>query len=207
MEVDSNGTIWMFGGFSGFLNAVWNYDPKTDLYRWVAGSVDYPDSSYMVISEFGVPNATAFPGYTADSASAIDHEDNIWIYGNGPGIGNMFWRFNTTSYEFTNFLAVDTDLPVYVDVGVPSAGNYPGALQSANLIVDSHNNLWLVGGWRQFPLNSVWHFNTTSLMWTFVWGQANEEVEIDFENMIWNGRFRASATIDDEDRIWILSIN
>ncbi len=137
------------------------------------------------------------------TASAIDHNDDIWIYGSEDGITNMFWRFNTTSFEFTNFIYNDTLLPVYGEVGVPASGNTPGELEGASLTVDSQNNLWLFGGYRSGTVNSVWHFNTTSLMWTFVGGDALNPVKIDFANKTWNGRWMAASTIDEEDRIWI----
>ncbi len=52
-------------------------------------------------------------------------------------------------------------------------------------------------------ISGVWHFNTTSWMWTFVGGNATSAVKINFATKTWNGRWLPASIIDKEDRIWI----
>ncbi len=204
IQVDSKGLVWIIGGYGNYwINQVWNYDPKTDLYRWVSGISDY-QNNYLVKGEVGVQDPNAFIGGVTWAASAIDRNDNIWIYGNDDAPKNLFWLFNTTSLQFTYLTANDSiKEAVSVGKGIPSIENYPGSLSGAAMVVDSKNDLWVLGGFYSITFNSVWHFNTTSMMWTWMWGELNTLKTIDFANNYWNGRWAAGADIDSNDRVWI----
>lgn len=192
------------GGFSSnnLKSAIWNYDPKTDLYRWVAGRVNDTQSIHLEYGEFGAQDPDAFFGLPLLASSVIDHNDNIWIYGNYYAPQNLFWMFNTTSYQFTYLGFDNVSNPITGEKGTPAPNNYPGRFNGAAMLVDSQNNLWLVGSAWFRTYNHVWHFNTTSLQWTWMWGDFDNG-PADFTNKIWNGRWMPSATIDNDDRIWI----
>jgi hypothetical protein len=185
-------------GSSYYMNAVWNYDPKTDLYRWVAGRVDSPNENYVVLGDFGVQDPNATIGSAIYAGSAIDHNDNIWIYGNGDQPSNLFCMFNTTSYQFTYLGFESVTTPVVGEKGIHSPDNYPGERNGASVLVDSQNNLWMLGGTRP----GLWHFNTTSLEWALMWGNTSNSMPTDFENKYWGLRVLAPSTIDEDDRIW-----
>jgi hypothetical protein len=186
-------------------NAVWNYDPETDLYRWAAGKVDEPSNNFLARGDFGIPSPDVFPGGAVSwSATTIDHNDNIWIYGADYSPQYEFWRLNTTSLEFTYFgMNNNVRAAVGGDKGVPSTTTYPGHVEAGALFVDSQNNLWLFGGFYNNTTNTVWHFNTTSYMWTWVWGEVNTFVNPDFSTNYWNGRYSAGGFIDNNDRVWL----
>lgn len=218
VEIDSKGLIWVISGFSDvyYLHTVWNYDPKNDRYRWVAGDVDNQLDDLIVYGDFGIPSASAFPGGAlCQTAHTIDKNDNIWFYGSCYDPRLDFWMFNTTSFEFTfygNYDASDntTDPSIpqgFSDKGVPCPSCYPGSNQGALLAVDSMNNLWLVGGYGQVEasLSSVYRFNTTSLMWSWEWGAINLGMESVFEgeNKYFGGRWAPGGFIDADDRIWV----
>ncbi len=88
---------------------------------------------------------------------------------------------------------------------MPDPTNYPGYVEGAVLALDSKKNLWLVGGlgYSSTSLSSIWHFNTTSLMWTWMWGAIDTAESSDFNNGYFGGRWGAGGFIDAEDRIWI----
>jgi hypothetical protein len=180
-ELDSKGIFWLISGYDDvyWKNAVWNYDPETDLYRWAAGKVDEPSNNFLARGDFGIPSPDVFPGGAVSwSATTIDHNDNIWIYGADYSPQYEFWRLNTTSLEFTYFgMNNNVRAAVGGDKGVPSTTTYPGHVEAGALFVDSQNNLWLFGGFYNNTTNTVWHFNTTSYMWTWVWGEVNTFVQ------------------------------
>lgn len=207
MELDSKGIFWLVGGFDDtyWRNAVWNYDPKTDLYRWVAGKVDDPNNNYLALGDFGIPSPDVFPGGALSlTATTTDHNDNIWIYGSSYQPQYEFWRLNTTSVEFTYF-GKNNQVAKAVggDKGVPSMDTYPGHVDGGSMFVDSQNNLWLFHGYYAKTFNTVWHFNTTSYMWTWVWGEVSTAVAPDFSNNYWSGRYAAGGFIDSDDRVWL----
>jgi hypothetical protein len=208
--MDSKGTMWIFGGSrdgqlqeNSYLNALWNYDPIQDKYRWVAGNATV-GSQFSNFGEMGVPGNDVFPGYNGYSSHAIDYNDNIWIYGSENE--NRFWMFNTTSLQFT-WIGGDesNESPIYGDLGVASANYWPGRLEGACMVVDSKNNLWLLGGYRDaFARNAVWHYNTTSHMWSLQHGDPLSSWQMtEYENNFWPGRRTPGCTIDEEDRVWL----
>ena len=80
-----------------YLMTVWNYDPKLDLYRWVAGTSN--STTYLRNpGEFRVPSKNNYPGAVEYVQAAIDHNDNIWFTTTVDCC--ELWMFNTTSYLF-----------------------------------------------------------------------------------------------------------
>jgi hypothetical protein len=203
--------MWIFGGGNGQeipSHALWNYDPIEDKYRWVAGNASTSKEQYSFAGEKGVPGDDVFPGYIDFSAHAIDHNDNIWSYGCGSSASNKntFWMFNTTSLQFTWIGGDESNFsPIYGELGAASAEYWPGYLEGACMVVDSKNNLWLIGGVDGGGAREgVWHYNTTFRMWSLQHGDPTSEDEYpDFENNYWPGRWMAGCTIDEEDRVWL----
>ncbi len=186
------------------LNAMWNYDLNLDQYRWVAGQ-NTTDSQYFHLGKMGVPADDVFPGQRYYAAHAIDKNDNIWIYGNGDGRDNSLWMFNTTSLQFTYVggNASNTNA-IFGDLGVASAQYWPGRLQGACMVVDSKNNLWMFGGYYNRAFSGVWHYNTTSHMWSLQHGDPTSAVQDpDYANLFWPGRWSPGCTIDTDDRVWL----
>jgi hypothetical protein len=204
-HADSKGLLWIFGGYNNDDNptAMWNYNPSTNEYRWVAGSNDTSATSQN-LGEMGVPSPDVYPGESYWHSSTIDSNDNIWIYGNSNGDGNTFFMFNTSSLEFTWVGGNESNVDHQTgEQGIPSPDVWPGELEGACLKADSKGNLWLYGGYDSFTVNRVWHYNVTSRLWTFIIGNSTAQTSIDYENPQWNGRWDAACTIDTDDRVWI----
>lgn len=203
--------MWIIGGApdnkeQDFLNAVWNYDPVNDQYRWVAGNATV-GSQYVKFGEMGVPGPDVFPGFLDFSSHAIDLNDNIWIYGGETADYNYntMWMFNTSSLQFTWIGGDETNLiSVAGDLGQSSPKYWPGSLEGACMVFDSKNNLWMFGGYRDWCRNGVWQYNTKSRHWSLQSGDlANSNQYPNFETNFWPGRWSAGCTIDDEDRVWV----
>jgi hypothetical protein len=207
-HMDSKGLMWILGGFNkkNILNALWNYDPVEDKYRWVAGNAT-ADSQYYNLGEKGVPGDDVFPGFLDFSAHAIDNNDNIWIYGSETAPNqNTFWMFNTTSLQFTWIGGDEANLAaIHGELGTASPDYWPGYLDGACMVVDSENNLWLISGYNgERSVNGVWHYNTTSRMWSLQHGDpSSTEQYPNFDTNFWPGRWAAGCTIDEEDRVWL----
>ena len=125
---DSNGVFWMFGGHGydsqptlSYLNDLWKYDPKTNLWTWVSGSdkvpctlvtsgnfyaCDHPPSVFGIL---GVPDAANVPGGRFAPAAWTDAADNLWLMGGSNpdltgqagGGTNDLWFFNPKTTMWT----------------------------------------------------------------------------------------------------------
>lgn len=211
LVMDSNKTLWiMFGSRTSragtYLMTVWNYDPKLDLYRWVAGTSN--STTYLRNpGELRVPSKDNYPGAVEYVQAAIDHNDNIWFTTTVDCC--ELWMFNTTSYLFTrmNGLYNETSKPSYGSTpGQPGDDVFPGYIEGACFVTDSQNDLWLVSGWNtnSIATSSVWHFNATSLRWTFKYGNMTQSVATEWgANPVFGGRWSPGCDIDENDQVWL----
>lgn len=201
VHFDSKGIIWIVGGSYGegaFLNAGWNYNLDSDQYRWVAGQAQ-STSRYQNLGTKGIAGPDVFPGYLGDaSTSVIDSKDQIWIYAE-----NSLFRWNTTNGYFT-FLGGDPSSVLAPSVpgtpGEPSPDVWPGGIDSACMVLDSHDNFWLIGGMvssngKNFVSNTVWHYNTTSGYWTFVYGNTTGSVDNNFAEIFLAAELNSRAKL------------
>ena len=81
---DSNGTLWLFGGYGygssgleGTLNDLWKYSGSK--WTWVSGSKSV--SHKGVYGTKGVASSTNVPGTRYGSVLWMDTKDNLWVYG------------------------------------------------------------------------------------------------------------------------------
>jgi hypothetical protein len=79
-----------------YINGVFNYDPKTDQYKWVNGN-SFTDIRNM--GELGIPSDN-HTGNVVNSLSRIDQNDNIWFLPSGR---LELWMFNTTRGSLPSF--------------------------------------------------------------------------------------------------------
>jgi hypothetical protein len=200
VHFDSKGILWIFGGSTDFmysyLNAGWNYDLAADKYRWVVGSDQESSQLPQFLGTMGVESPDVFPGLIEAQASVIDSKDQIWIYASH----NLF-RWNTTSGNFAwigGKMIADTGTP-----GQPSADVWPGVNYNPCTVLDSQDNIWLVGGFTEKSLNTVWQYNTTSGYWTFVYGSPETFVENNYTENVFGSRTQFACEIDENDLIWV----
>jgi hypothetical protein len=195
--IDSSGNFWLFGGFGfdsigalGYLNDLWEFNPSTKQWTWVAGS-DTEGSSQSalyhgqpgVYGTLAVPADGNVPGGRALANSWTDNAGNLWLFG-GEGYDstgwrfadlNELWKFNPSTKEWTwmggSSTAPSTDggqPGIYGTLGTSAPGNVPGARTNASSLTDTSGNLWLFGGAgfdstdAKGPLNDLWEYQPSA---------------------------------------------
>ena len=102
--MDSKKTLWIMFGQVVTTDStydaitVWNYNPNTDLYRWLSG----PGNATTQLrnpGQLGVPSPDNHPSSILEPTATIDHNDNTWFMSSY--VCCEFWMFNTTSHYFT----------------------------------------------------------------------------------------------------------
>jgi hypothetical protein len=185
-----------------FLYAVWNYNPKTDQYRYVWKSDSSGDPRNA--GELGVPAETNHPGDIVYAGAAIDKNDNIWF--TSYDYAGELWMFNTTSWMFVRVQGMhsETNAPsLGSNPGQPGEDVWPGYTEGQCMVIDSHNNIWMLAGYGFNDVtNMVWHFNTTSMLWTFVHGSSSTINEA-HSTALFGGAWGVGCDIDENDRVWI----
>ena len=155
---DPNGNFWLFGGQGiaeigyGYLNDLWEYTPSTG--EWTC-----------------IPE-TAGPQPRQDASAWTDSSGNLWLYG---GIGETemadIWKFTPSTGAWT-YVGDAGGAPVYGTLGVPAAGNKPGARMDITTWTDSSGNFWLFSGWVSGALspNDLWRYTPSTGEWTWMAG-------------------------------------
>ena len=112
---DSSDHLWTFGGFGadandtiGALNDLWEFNPSTNLWTWMAGSSTLGSSCDQsgncghagVYGTLGTPATVNIPGSRLDASAWTDSSGNLWLFGgegfdaNGNlGYLNDVWRY------------------------------------------------------------------------------------------------------------------
>jgi N-acetylneuraminic acid mutarotase len=205
---DTNGNFWLFGsqedgfdenGVAAYLDDVWEYNPSTQEWSWMAGSSSVPSDSSNgciicaappVFGNYQTPASGNTPGSPQFPAQWTDRAGNLWVFGgfeytnvggkNYVETMNAMWEFNVSSHQWawmggTN--SVDGNAPgVYGTLGEPAAVNTPGGRTGAVNWIDSSGNFWLFGGYGQDSagnsgyLNDLWMFTPSNNQWTWMGG-------------------------------------
>ncbi|MBN8702706.1 MAG: gliding motility-associated C-terminal domain-containing protein [Bacteroidetes bacterium] len=186
--VDRDGNFWLFGGIgiNGFSmiehNALWKFDPLTNMWTWVNGnSIPGVGGTY---GTKGVAAATNQPG--ARGWGAMTWSDTInnilWMFG---GYGhdkwgwnlplNDLWKYDIATNEWTWMSGSDVGgtLGVWGPKGISAPGNSPPSKTENNATwVDSVGNLWLFGGISgNIVTNDMWKYDISTNEWTWINGQ------------------------------------
>jgi len=177
----ADGHLWLFGGAgfdsqgnSGYLNELWQYDPSTNEWAWMAGPNVMqcaPDSNQQncgnpsVYGQFGVPAPGNLPGGRGQFANWTGKDGHFWLLG-GSGLDD-FWEFDPVANEFTWVGGSDNSsgiFPVFGTLRTPAATNHPGARFNSVTWTDPSGNLWLFGGetygvpFTDVLLNDLWKY-------------------------------------------------
>ncbi len=221
---DSSGNFWLFGGFGGdstgsfgHLNDLWKFDGTQ--WTWISGSnLAFQLGSYGVK---GVPSGTNVPGARGETISWMDSSGNFWVFGGfvvGPagyiGLFNDLWKFDGTQWTWVSGSNAATQWGSYGVKGIADPTNVPGARMEGVAWIDSHDNLWLFGGfgWDAVGglgrLNDLWKFDGTQ--WTWVSGSNLVEPPGNYgikgvaaESNIPGGRANGIAWVDSHDNPWL----
>lgn len=205
--IDRKGNLWLFGGVgylvpagnngngqgginNGGFNNLWQFNPSTSEWTWMGGSGAQPPGSGQpgVYGTLGTPAPGNIPGSRANAVSWTDSNGHFWLFGGmgagalgGIGFLNDLWEFNphTNEWAWMAGSSLAGQQPgAYGTLGTPAPENTPGSRISASNAIDSHDNLWLFGGWGQDSagnsgeLNDVWEFNPSTMKWTWRGGSS-----------------------------------
>jgi Chitobiase/beta-hexosaminidase C-terminal domain/Fn3 associated/Galactose oxidase, central domain len=203
---DTSGNFWLFGGNAvdsagntSYLNDLWEFNPNTNQWAWIAGSNTItqkdPEGGLIVPGVYGTEGTAAkgnTPGGRMESVSWIDKSGKLWLFGGwgfdsegNDGELNDLWVFDPSNDEWTWMGGSDV-IPtngtgvegVYGTEGTPSTSNIPSSTFDALSWADGSGNFWLYGGWGvsqsggQGTLNDLWEFNPTTKQWTWYSGSA-----------------------------------
>lgn len=203
--VDSSGNFWLFGGQGfdvngapGCLNDLWEFNPSTGKWTWIAGNNTTSTSISVcghagVYGTVGVPAIQNTPGGRSKAASWTDKDGHLWLFGGlgldsqgNPGLLNDLWEFDPLTSEWkwiggSNTVPVTNDASggstgVYGTRGTPVSSNFPGGREGSSSWTDLTGNFWLFGGsgidggGNGGLLNDLWEFNPTTAEWTWVCG-------------------------------------
>jgi N-acetylneuraminic acid mutarotase len=220
---DASGNFWLFGGGgydpssisgAGALCDLWKFDGTN--WTWVAGPSTFNTSGIGVYGTKGVPAAANNPGGRSGSASWIDASGNLWLFGgsgydgNGSsGELNDLWKWNGSQWTWIAGSNLAVQSGVYGTMGIPAAGNTPGARQYSAYARDGAGNFWLFGGETSSQnryWNDLWKFDGTNWTWVSgsntpgqagVWGTKGTASP---SNVV-NARSGSSAWVDAPGRI------
>lgn len=188
--VDKRGNFWLFGGLGyagwgsgGFLNDLWEFNPRTLQWTWVSGyngpgtsQGPYWSGQAGVYGILGVPDPGNTPGSRIGASAWTDEHGNLWLFGgNGfdsTGYGgsnsnvmNDLWKFSPNTGLWAWMGGKDT-FPyasftpgIYGQYRVPAQVNSPGARWAASSWSDHSGNLWLFGGEGYDALNPIGQLN------------------------------------------------
>jgi gliding motility-associated-like protein len=165
---DKQGKFWLYGGDADYnlFTDLWKYDPAINQWAWVGGSKSKNLDPHF--NDKGVPDVNASPGSRTMSASWVDNQGELWLFG-GYGYGasstaypvNSFWKYSIATKEWT-FVNGENSNPtaVYGTKGTEAPGNHPGGIANSARWKDNDGNFWLFGGISsRGNLNQTWKFS------------------------------------------------
>lgn len=181
-----NGKFYLFGGngivnggVTGRLNDLWSYNPATNNWTYIKGSMVLDING--TYGSIGVANTNNTPG-----GRSVAH---AWVYNNklylmgGSGIGaainsygdlNDLWFFDISTNNWTWLKGASTVNPLanFGTIGVSSTTNVPGGKSAASTWT-YNSKLYLFGApgvGANSTRNDLWEYNPSTNNWTWLKG-------------------------------------
>jgi gliding motility-associated-like protein len=186
--VDNSGNFWLFGGFGyakdklGPLNDLWKLTPGNGEWTWLKGSKSEDDDAhYGQQGDFADDNT---PGARQGATGWVDNDGRLWLFGGerkNRYYGDL-WTYDLqkNQWAWTSGTKESNEMPVFEDVGLPTADGHPGTRSEASGWVDPTGDLWLFGG-RGYggdggvnALNNIWKYSIANNNWTLIKGEARQ---------------------------------
>jgi N-acetylneuraminic acid mutarotase len=220
---DASGNLWLYGGSqTEFIPAVsefgdlWKYTPSTGEWTWMGGSnsVNQP----AVYGTLGVAAAGNVPGARIVAVSWMDLSGNFWLFGGQVPDGadlNDLWKYTPSTGEWTWVGGSNSENQpgVYGTLGVPAAGNVPGARDQAVSWKDASGNFWLFGGRENsnyLDLNDLWKYTSSTGEWTWMSGGNSPNqppvygtLGVPAAGNVPGGRYLAVSWTDSSGNLWL----
>ena len=200
---DLKGNLWLFGGRDSagstgdLLNDLWEYNPGTGLWVWVAGSVAGTQGAGPkgIYGTKGVGSSSNTPGGREHFVGWTDAAGNLWLFG---GLGmdssgkngelNDLWKYTPSvvfgqmgTWTWVAGSSTAAARGIYGTRGIASVGNIPGGRDSATAWTDGSGQFWLFGGFGcaasacsgSSPtglLSDLWKYSPAANTWTWMAG-------------------------------------
>ena len=221
--IDAAGDFWFFGGWAGlgggnptgWFNDLWKYSAGE--WTWVGGSntVNQPGT----YGTLGTPAPGNIPGARNGAYEWVDSTGNVWLFGgmgydaaDALGTLNDLWKYSAGEWTWMGGANVVEQVGTYGTLGVPAAGNIPGARAGGVSWVDASGDLWLFGGAGQGATNTfdeslgdVWKYSTGE--WTWMGGSNAVFQPAVYETQGLpgdpGGRDGAATWIDKSGNLWL----
>jgi hypothetical protein len=180
---DSSGMIWIFGGVAalGYYNDTWRYNPSTNEWTWMKGPNSWDEAGHYGTKD--VPAAVNNPPPRSSSASWIDKDNHLWMFGGywiNPNVGwefyNDLWMYDIPTNQWTwKGGTKEPDQPGnYGTLGVPDTSNIPEGRTCGCSWMDDNGNFYLYGGAIEHQLgeffNNIWRYTPQTKEWTWMNG-------------------------------------
>ncbi len=195
---------------------------------WMGGS-NTAANQPGVYGTLGTPAAGNTPGGRQYETIWTDSNGHFWLFGgvgfysaHDMGCHNDLWEFNPSINEWAWMGGSKTadQKGVYGTLGMPAAGNTPGARCGAVSWTDSSGHLWLFGGGgydsagNRGDLNDLWEFNPSTNEWAWMGGSSTAGQSGDLPTVygtlgtpaagnIPGGRESAASWTDSSGNLWL----
>src|SRR6185295_2530984 len=174
----------------------------------------------------GVSSPSNYPGARGwGQVSWTDSSGNFWMFGgygydvnDSLGCLGDLWKYdvNTNEWTWMKGSSVVNYLGSYGTLGVPDINNNPPSRQETSCgWIDSHNNLWMFGGWTAGgQTNDLWRYEISSNTWTWIKGSSSFNhfgtygtMGISSPSNVPGSRAAYSRWIDKQDNLWLYGGN
>ncbi len=183
----ANGKFYLFGGFGtvngsafGKLNDLWSYNPVTNNWTYIKGSMTL--SSSGTYGTLGVAAINNTPG-GRDGGNSWTFNNKLYFMGGEGSLGayNDLWSFDIFTNNWTWLKGSSTINPLanFGSIGVSSSTNVPAAKKySSTWTVNGKLYLFGASGIvTNVTRNDLWEYNPATNNWTWLKGDNSSYVQ------------------------------
>jgi ELWxxDGT repeat protein len=181
-----NNKFYLFGGYNGGrLCDLWEYDPSTNNWTWIAGNNS--SNSAGVYGTLGVADAANLPA-GREQAATWTYNGKLYLFGGirSDGVNDVtmsdLWEYNfsTGYWAWINGSNLTNQFGVYGTQGVASASNIPGSRYESGFS-NIGSKVYIFGGTGRGVspsggvLNDVWEYDNVTGLWTWLHGSTTND--------------------------------
>jgi gliding motility-associated-like protein len=176
---DLHGKFWMYSGetadtIDNYANYsdMWQFDPTTGIWTWVAGT-NTPMDSLEKLNQLCTheTNKIPFPSKIGN-CNWVDACGSLWGFGGvatdsllpGGYFSHDLWNFNVDTKQFTwvnGSQPPNYQAPVYGTQGVSNSSNTPLGMIGGSSFISNSGELWMFGGFKNNNserINDLWKY-------------------------------------------------
>src|ERR1035437_1401121 len=179
---DNNNCLWLFGG-GGYpccgYSDLWKFNISINQWAWMKG----PNITGQpaIFGTKGIPNSANVPISGWYYAKWKDVNGNFWL------LGNLMWRYNPNTNDWTWMNGLDTSYNINNGVGglncISSTNIYPSSrTENRACWTRDCDNFEFWGGCPNYSnyKNDLWNYNINTDQWTGISGVLNDSLSGNF---------------------------